>query len=88
MEDNEFMKMLAEGGYVVGKLAQLLFPGIEIAEDDMAMAVAKTAALLEQDEVTIHEAVIRFGQKIVRIDILKKQGNNFQLIEVKAKSYN
>ncbi len=88
LEDNEFMKMLSEGGYVVGKLAQLLYPGIEITEDNMDGAIAKTAALLEQDEITIHEAAIKFGQKIVRIDILKKQGNNFQLIEVKAKSYN
>ena len=33
LHDNEFMKMLAEGGYVVGKLAQLLYPGIEVQED-------------------------------------------------------
>ena len=27
MEGNEFMEMLAEGGYMVGKLATLLYPG-------------------------------------------------------------
>ena len=79
--------MLAEGGYVVGKLAQLLHPGEEIVDRDMNIAVDKTTELLKRDKVTIHEAAIKNGQKIVRIDILKKNGNHFDLIEVKAKSY-
>ena len=87
LADNEFMKMLAEGGYVVGKLAQLLHPGEEIVDRDMNIAVDKTTELLKRDKVTIHEAAIKNGQKIVRIDILKKNGNHFDLIEVKAKSY-
>jgi hypothetical protein len=31
---------------------------------------------------------IRFNGFLVRVDILVKDGNHFQLIEVKAKSYN
>lgn len=87
LEQNEFMKMLAEGGYVVGKLAQLLHPGEEIVDKEMEIALERTADLLKRDQVTIHEAAIRSGQKIVRIDILKKNGNHFDLIEVKAKSF-
>lgn len=87
LEDNEFMKMLAEGGYVVGKLAQLLYPGIEVKEDNTELALQRTAELLTQHTVTIHEAAIRSGQKLIRVDILRKRGNHFDLIEVKAKSF-
>ena len=87
LHDNEFMKMLAEGGYVVGKLAQLLYPGIEVQEDNTELALQRTAELLAQHTVTIHEAALRSGQKLIRVDILKKTGNHFELIEVKAKSF-
>jgi hypothetical protein len=67
------MKMLAEGGYVVGKLAQLLYPGIEVQEDNTELALQRTAELLAQHTVTIHEAALRSGQKLIRVDILKKR---------------
>ena len=85
-EDNDFMKMLAEGGYVVGKLAQLLHPGTLIT-GTTSEALLRTKELLQQDKVVLHEAAIQAGQKIIRIDILKKDGNRFDIIEVKAKSY-
>lgn len=85
--DNEFLQMLAEGGYVVGKLAQLHYPdGIEITGNTQE-ALKQTAELLEQEHVILFEAIIQSGQKLVRIDILKKNGNHFDLIEVKSKSF-
>jgi hypothetical protein len=61
--------------------------GIEVTEMGHDAAVAQTAALLQQDTVTIFEAAIRFRNLFVRIDVLKKNGACFELIEVKAKSY-
>ena len=89
MVDNDFMAMLAEGGYQVGELAKKLYPsGIEIHHTDHELAEAETNSLLQQENVVIFEPAIRVGSFFIRIDILVKKGNIFELIEVKAKSYN
>jgi hypothetical protein len=81
--------MLAEGGYQVGELAKLYYPdGIEIESPNHADAEALTAELLQRDKVVLFEPAIRFGDLFARVDILVKDGNDYQLIEVKAKSYN
>lgn len=88
MQDNTFLEMLADGGYQVGALAKLRYPeGIEITETNHALAVEQTQTLLEQENVVIFEPAILVGNFFIRIDILVKRGNKFELIEVKAKSY-
>lgn len=88
MADNEFLQMLAEGGYQVGALAQLSFPeGIEVKGIDSDIALIETEKLLQRENVTLFEPAIRFGNFLIRIDVLVKTGNRFDLIEVKAKSY-
>lgn len=83
-----FMQALADGGFQVGELAKLAYPGgVEVTAKDHAEALRHTNELLERDEVTIFEAAIRVGQLFIRIDVLKKQGRHFEVIEVKAKSY-
>jgi len=85
---DSFLTMLAEGGYQVGELAKLYYPdGIEIESSNHAEAEALTAELLQHDKVVLFEPAIRFGDLFARVDILVKDGNDFQLIEVKAKSY-
>ncbi len=89
MAEDSFLEMLAEGGYQVGALAKLRYPeGIEIHETDHAAAEAATKKLLARDHVVLFEPAIRFGNFFIRIDVLVKDGNRFELIEVKAKSYN
>jgi hypothetical protein len=89
MVDDSFLEMLAEGGYQVGALAKLRYPdGIEIHETDHAAAEDATQALLERDQVVLFEPAIRVGDFFIRIDVLVKDGNSFELIEVKAKSFN
>lgn len=89
MAEDEFLAMLAEGGYQVGELAKLRYPdGIEIREKTHAVAEAQTRAYLARDSVVLFEPAIRVDNLFVRIDILVKTGNQFELIEVKAKSYN
>ena len=88
MAENTFLAMLAEGGYQVGALAKLRYPnGIEIEGRNHAAAYAKTLEYLAQDNVVLFEPAILFGDFFIRIDILVKKGNHFELIEVKAKSY-
>jgi hypothetical protein len=87
-QEDSFMAMLADGGYQVGELAKCYFPeGIEVITIDHEEALAQTALLLQRDRVTIFEAAIRHGNFFIRIDVLIKDGNQFKLIEVKAKSY-
>ncbi len=89
MADDEFLTMLAEGGYQVGELAKKRYPdGVEIHDTDHAIAEAKTRELLQQENVVLFEPAIRLGKFFIRIDILVKKGNLFEIIEVKAKSYN
>lgn len=86
--DDEFMRALAEGGFQVGELAKLMHPdGVEVTAKIHEQALADTAELLQRDTVTIFEAAVRYQNLFIRVDILKKNGSHFELIEVKAKSY-
>lgn len=86
--DDSFLAALAEGGYQVGELACLAHPGgVRVDELDHQIALEKTAELLKQDRVTIFEAALAVGTLFVRVDILRKNGDEVDLLEVKAKSY-
>jgi len=88
MNDDEFLKGLAEGGYQVGELAKLYHPdGHQVMNLAHQAALDETAILLQQENVTIFEAAVRFENFFIRIDILKKRGNKVELIEVKSKSF-
>jgi len=81
------MQALAEGGFQVGELAKLYYPGgIDIDTLDREEAIRLTEEALEQDEVTIYEAAISVGHKLIRVDALRKTPQGIQLIEVKSKS--
>ncbi|MBK7446126.1 MAG: hypothetical protein IPJ45_08900 [Ignavibacteria bacterium] len=73
-DSNEYMEMLAQGGYIVGKLAQLIYPdGIEIKGDTLESAINETKKLIDQNEsITLFEATVISNNKIIRIDILEK----------------
>lgn len=85
---DSFMEALAQGGYQVGELAKLYYPGgVDIKERSYAAALSKTNELLLQKEVVIYEAAVCYENLFVRVDILVKKGNKIQLIEVKSKSF-
>ncbi len=87
-DTNEYMDMLAKGGYVVGHLATLLYPdGVDIDEKTTLGAINKTNECLQQENCVLFEAAIQSGEKLIRVDILEKIGNKINLIEVKAKSH-
>ena len=88
LNENEFMAALAEGGFQVGALAKCYYPdGYDIETLHYDEALQKTNALLEKENVVIYEAAVRYENFFIRIDILKKSGNDLELIEVKAKSF-
>lgn len=86
--EDSFLTALAEGGYQVGELACLMHPGgVRVDDLEHESALQQTATLLKQDNVTIFEAAVAVDRLFIRIDILKKVGNEIELIEVKSKSY-
>lgn len=86
-DTDEYMEMLAQGGYIVGRMATMLFPqGIEI-EGSTAACLLQTQKQMEQEAVVLFEPAFLSQQKMVRVDILVKNGNHLHLIEVKAKSF-
>ena len=88
-DSDGYMQMLSEGGYVVGKMATLLYEdGREISAETTEDCVNQTRDWLDHTaQGTLFEAAILSNQKLVRIDILEKTGNRLHLIEVKAKSH-
>jgi hypothetical protein len=86
--DNSFLAALAEGGYQVGALACLMYPGgVEVTDTGHAGQIERTRELLQRDEVTIYEGALEAHGLFVRVDILRKRGNVIELVEVKAKSF-
>jgi hypothetical protein len=86
--DDAFLEALAEGGFQVGELAKMYHPGgIEIPYGPYDDMVNETLRLLSQEKVIIYEATIKFQNLLIRVDVLVKDGNTIDLIEVKAKSF-
>ncbi len=87
-QEDSFLAALADGGYQVGHLARLMHPGGVLVEElDHDGALARTRELLAVEQVTVFEAALAFEHYFIRVDVLKKNGNDYELIEVKAKSY-
>jgi hypothetical protein len=89
LQNDEYLQFLADGGYMVETIAKLCEPsGIEIGfSDGPQKSAERTLSLLNSNEsVILFEATLISNGKIARVDILKKAGSSFELIEVKAKS--
>lgn len=87
-DGDEYMELLAEGGYMIGAIASLLFPDAVLVDEpnhDKALQVTQT--LIKNKNVTLLEAAFESNEKFARPDILIKNGNHLTLIEVKAKSF-
>jgi hypothetical protein len=87
MED-PFLRNLARGGFQVGALAKLYFPGgVDVKTLDYAKSLEETNQLLKQDRCVIFEAAFRYENFFVRADIVRKEGDKLFLYEVKSASY-
>ena len=88
-EENDYLNLLADGGFMIGKLAQLLYPeGYEI-EGNVTDSINLTEQIISSNEnVVLFEPSIFVDNQLVRVDIFIKNGNDIEIIEVKSKSYN
>jgi Domain of unknown function(DUF2779) len=87
-DGDEYMELLAQGGYMIGAIASLLFPeAVAIYEPNHTKAVRITQEHLQKENVTLLEAAFVSRGKFARPDILIKKGVHLTLIEVKAKSF-
>ena len=87
-KEDPFLSALAEGGFQVGELAKLYFPGgHEIETLDHEQALEQTGELLKRESVILYEAAICHENLFLRADILIKNGSSLELIEVKSKSF-
>lgn len=87
-DDDEYMQLLAEGGYMIGAIASLLFEdAVLVDEPDHDKAVALTNEYFKQENIILLEAAFESKNKFARPDILIKQGDTLTLVEVKAKSF-
>lgn len=75
------------GGHRIGKLAQDLFPGgTEIEHDPKNFdgMIEKTRQLIDQGANVIYEATFKSRNVLIRADILVRNGDAWDLYEVKA----
>lgn len=90
MNEDDFLQALAEGGNQVGDLAKVYY-NVHVDADIRVLGYDKaqeiTADLMKRDEVNIAEAAFRWKDCFIRADIIEKKGNQINLIEVKAKSW-
>ena len=87
-EFDDYLQLLAEGGYIVSKMAQLLHPGgVDVESINVEAAINKTKEHLKIENIILFEPTFFSNDKLIRADILIKNGNKIDLIEVKAKSY-
>ena len=73
-------------GTEVGILAQQLFPGgVEVPYEGLSFPaqLARTKALIDSGVEVIYEASFSFSAIFVKVDLLVKDGNQWQLYEVK-----
>ena len=88
LDADPFLEFLADGGYMVEKMAKLLFPeGIEMGDfADHESAFQATKERLREDDIVLFEPTVLAGNLLARVDILVKTGNRIRLIEVKSSS--
>src|SRR5262249_19615694 len=88
-DEDDFLALLAEGGYMIEVLGKLLYPdGVAMRYDGGTEdAARRTIDALQAENITLFEAPLLHGARLARVDILVKRGARFELIEVKSKSF-
>jgi hypothetical protein len=88
LDDDPYMEFLADGGYMVEKMAKLLYPdGREIGGwDKPERAFGETRNALADGNCTLFEATVIDGKLLARQDVLQRCGKVLRLIEIKSSS--
>src|SRR5690625_6972655 len=86
-ETDTFLQALAQGGFQVEELARMQYPeGIAIVGDDYNydLVVARTEALLKQENIVILEPDFLVNSMFICVVDLFKNGNFIHLITVNS----
>jgi hypothetical protein len=89
-QEDPYLALLADGGYMVEKTARLLHPDGTYIDTSRGHAAAaeETRRLLDSGEdVTLFEATFINDGRLARVDILRRSGGRLELMEVKSKSF-
>lgn len=90
---DSYTRILADGNFIISKIAHLLYPeGIYItaqlkSDESIAKAAQETIDYLQQENIVLFEPVLYHSHKIARADILVKQGNHIEIIEIRGKGF-
>jgi hypothetical protein len=92
-EDDDFLRMLAEGGFQFECLVRHAWPGTEIRGDIRDPQAAHRATFAEIRRLlaagggVLHEATLFHGGCAARVDMLRVCPGSIDLCEIKAKSF-
>src|SRR5438093_11851088 len=89
LDDDPYLDFLADGGYMVEKMAKLLFPdGRELGHlDDPQIAFEELSELLQIADGVFFEATVIHNNLLARIDILKRTPSTLTVTEIKSGSF-
>lgn len=88
-----YTRILADGNFIIHKIAHLFYPeGIYIdahlnSEESLIASAQTTLNYLQQENVVLFEPVLYADHKLARADILVKQGDRLEIIEVRSKLF-
>ncbi|MEX2117451.1 MAG: hypothetical protein WEB37_11235, partial [Bacteroidota bacterium] len=82
-DDDSYMRMLAQGGYMVEALAKAQRPTGEQLEyhPDPERSFEETRRQLAKEQITLFQATLLLNRRLARVDILEKSGDTLRLIE-------
>ena len=85
---DEYMRMLAEGGYMFEKLVRIYNPGEDmyVPKETHETAYARTLEKITGGDCTLHEATFTFGGLMARSDMVRVRGSIVDIIEIKSAS--
>jgi hypothetical protein len=91
LDHNQYLRILAEGGFQFEKLVRLMWPGESLRatsgsiEDAMGLTLERIGSLTSTGGV-LHEAQFVHQAFLARIDMLRVEGKDLVLCEIKAKA--
>ena len=85
---DEYMRMLAEGGYMFEKLVRVYHPGEDmyVPKEPHATACARTIARIKAGDGLLHEATFAHDGLMARSDMVRVRGSIVDIIEIKSRS--
>jgi hypothetical protein len=87
-DEDEYMQLLARGGYMFEKLVRLYHPGEDmfVPKESHSEASARTIAKIKAGDCMLHETTFAVGDLMARCDMLRVTGDTLDLIEIKSAS--